>query len=60
MSSVDVTKEGLVVTLSGPPPVLNGKTFLWVPYIEDKQLLWHCTGGTLEDKYRPTHCRRAS
>jgi Zn-dependent protease with chaperone function/competence protein ComGC len=55
--SVDVTDEGVVLILSGPPQVLEGKSFVWEPYVQDYELRWSCTGGTLEDKYRPAECR---
>jgi Zn-dependent protease with chaperone function/competence protein ComGC len=57
--SVDVTDEGVVLILSGPPQVLDGKSFVWEPYVQDQELRWGCTGGTLEDKYRPAECRTA-
>ena len=57
--SVDVTDEGVVLILSGPPQVLDGKSFVWEPYVQDHELRWGCTGGTLEDKYRPAECRTA-
>jgi competence protein ComGC len=57
--SVDVTDEGVVLILSGPPQVLDGKSFVWEPYVQDHQLHWSCTGGTLEEKYRPAECRTA-
>ena len=57
--SVDVTDEGVVLILAGPPQVLEGKSFVWEPYVQDHELRWSCTGGTLEDKYRPAECRTA-
>lgn len=35
-------------------------TIIWEPRLEDDQLQWNCTGGTLENRYRPTECRDAA
>jgi hypothetical protein len=36
---------------------MAGKTIVFRPQAEGAQLLWDCTGGTLELRYRPATCR---
>lgn len=36
---------------------LDNQTMVWQPVIEQQQITWNCTGGTLPDRYRPMHCR---
>jgi TM2 domain-containing membrane protein YozV/type II secretory pathway pseudopilin PulG len=48
-----------VITLTFQPAAgsMAGKTIVFRPQAEGAQLLWDCTGGTLEPKYRPGTCR---
>jgi TM2 domain-containing membrane protein YozV/type II secretory pathway pseudopilin PulG len=48
-----------VITLTFQPPAGNmaGKTILFRPQAEGGGLIWDCTGGTLEPRYRPASCR---
>jgi TM2 domain-containing membrane protein YozV/Tfp pilus assembly major pilin PilA len=47
------------ITLTFQPAAgsMAGKTILFRPQAEGERLLWDCTGGTLEPKYRPATCR---
>ncbi|MGQ0547652.1 MAG: NINE protein [Betaproteobacteria bacterium] len=48
-----------VITLTFAPGagVMAGKTILFRPQLESGNMLWDCTGGTLEPRYRPGSCR---
>ncbi|EIC20852.1 M48 family metallopeptidase [Thiorhodovibrio frisius] len=57
--SVVVTDGGvIIVTYAGPPTQLEGKTVIIVPVVEDGNVLWDCTNGSLESRYRPVRCRK--
>jgi TM2 domain-containing membrane protein YozV len=50
-----------VITLTfaqGAGRQMADKTIVFQPQAEQGRLLWDCTGGTLEPKYRPASCRR--
>lgn len=51
--------EGGVITLTFAPATgrMAGKTILLRPQAEPDRLVWDCTGGTLEPKFRPASCR---
>lgn len=48
-----------VITVTFLPSAgsMAGKTILFRPQAEGSGLIWDCTGGTLEPKYRPATCR---
>lgn len=49
-----LTEENqMVVQLNGPKQY----TIIYTPRVEDGQLLWDCSGGTLPAKMRPPQCR---
>lgn len=36
----------------------NRSVIRWVPEIVDGRLIWDCTSGSMDDRYRPPSCRR--
>ncbi len=58
IARVQIDQEGqIVMTLAGNYPALVGKTIVYQPHVQDGQLYWTCTQGTLAAKYRPAECR---
>lgn len=57
---IAVTDEGFEITLRSDAPQLNGRTIVVGAYEQDDGSIgWQCTGGTLDEKYRPVRCRAA-
>ena len=57
VNSVTVSPTGsVVVQFSGNAP-LNLTTVVLSPDTTDGRVAWDCTGGTLDDRYRPSSCR---
>jgi type IV pilus assembly protein PilA len=57
VSSVEISGSGVItVTFSGGPKI-DGKTIDLTPQEQGGALVWDCTGGDLEDNYRPSSCR---
>ena len=50
----------ITLTFSPATGRMAGKTIVLQPQAEADQLIWDCTGGTLEPRFRPARCRRAS
>lgn len=46
-----------VASGNGLPLAAAGDTIILAPTVQGGALTWGCTGGTLEDKYRPAECR---
>ncbi|MGH8741055.1 MAG: NINE protein [Burkholderiales bacterium] len=48
-----------VITLTFLPTAghMSGKTIVFRPQVAGNELVWDCSGGTLEPKYRPARCR---
>jgi type IV pilus assembly protein PilA len=61
VSSVEIGASGLIVITYndqlGGSPSANGKTILVDPEPGQGSIVWDCTGGTQENKYRPARCR---
>jgi type IV pilus assembly protein PilA len=56
VKSITIGDKG-VITITYMPAA-GGGTLLWVPTLrQNGDLTWECTGGTLEQKYRPSSCR---
>ncbi len=56
--AINVTPGGvIVIQYSAAAQQLNDKTLTLEPIIENNELRWACTGGTVEKKYRPQACR---
>ena len=47
----------ITLTFSQAAGAMAGKTIVFRPQVEGGGLLWDCTGGTLEPRYRPATCR---
>ena len=47
----------LTLTMTPATGAMAGKTILFRPQAEPGGLIWDCTGGTLEPRYRPATCR---
>lgn len=55
--AVTITENGVLVTFGGEARTLNSKTMIFSPVQSGSVISWNCSGGTLEDKYRPHDCR---
>lgn len=49
--------SAIEVTFSSQAQAINGSTILLTPQTANGAVTWNCTGGTLDDKYRPSSCR---
>ena len=55
--AVSVGESGAVtVVFAGPPASIEGKSIVFEPVVEDDQLVWKCSLGTLAEIYRPGDC----
>lgn len=53
-----ITENAVItVTFDDSASSISGETLTLVPYQEQSELIWDCTGGTVEAKYRPQECR---
>jgi type IV pilus assembly protein PilA len=60
VSGIRMVEEGFELTLRSDKMQLDGRTIiLGAMEYEDGSIGWNCTGGTVESKHRPTHCRSA-
>ena len=61
VSSITIGASGLITilynNLLGGTPTANAKTIFMTPTARQGSMLWDCTGGTQESKYRPSECR---
>ena len=57
VSSVQVGSSGAITVTFTAPSQINGRTIIFTPSTGNGAISWNCTGGTLEDKYRPANCR---
>ena len=55
VSEVKVANGVITVTFSGSP--ISGSTLQFSPTTGAGSITWSCTGGNLDDKYRPANCR---
>ena len=61
VSSISIGASGVITILyiaelGGNPPAGN-KTITMVPTGRQASMVWDCTGGSQESKYRPSECR---
>ena len=56
VDNVTVTTDGLI-TVVFSAATITGKTITLAPTTSDGKVVWNCSGGDLEDKYRPSSCR---
>jgi len=56
LGSLHINTEGAVV-ITFNHAGLAGKTMVWQPATEQQQVVWDCTGGSLQNPYRPSRCR---
>ena len=47
----------ITITFDDSSSAIAGETLTLIPYQENEELFWDCTGGTVAPKYRPTECR---
>ena len=47
----------ITITFDDSMQAIAGETLTLAPYLEDDQLVWDCTGGTVAPRYRPQECR---
>ncbi len=59
VASVGVNNGVITATManSGVAAPIAGKTITFSPVTNAGSIQWVCTGGTLNDKYRPANCR---
>ena len=62
VSTVGITDAAGEITITynqelGGNPTANSKTIIMTPTARQGSMLWDCTGGTQESKYRPSECR---
>ena len=62
VSTVGITDAAGEITITynqelGGNPTANSKTIIMTPTARQGSMLWDCTGGTQEAKYRPSECR---
>ena len=61
VTSVTVGANGLITVLFnntlGGNPTANGTNITLLPTLTAGSVTWDCTGGTINDKYRPAECR---
>lgn len=62
VSSIELTEDAqMIVSFRIPHLIQNGtNTIIWTPTKEDGDVVWHCLGGTMNDKYRMRECRGAN
>ncbi len=56
VDNVTVTTDGLI-TVVFSAPTIKTKSITLKPKTSAGKIVWDCTGGTLEGKYRPSSCR---
>jgi Zn-dependent protease with chaperone function len=60
VSAIRIVDDGIELQLRSDDNRLDGKTIvLGALEYEDGSIGWDCTGGTVEAKHRPVHCRSA-
>ncbi len=61
VTSVTVGAAGLITVLYnstlGGNPTANATTITLLPTLNAGSVTWNCTGGTMDDRYRPANCR---
>ena len=58
LSGLELTDDGLVLTLRSDHMPIDGQTIVYSAYrTDDGTIHWDCTGGSLAPKYRPAACR---
>lgn len=57
VASVEVQAAGLIVISFTADDSLTGKTLELRPSVTGGALRWSCTGGVLENRFRPANCR---
>ena len=56
VDNVTVTTDGLI-TVVFSASTITGDTITLAPLTSAGKVVWNCSGGTLEAKYRPSSCR---
>lgn len=56
LASLDINRNGAMV-ITFQHVQLAGKTQVWQPSVQQQQVVWDCTGGTLHNRHRPSRCR---
>lgn len=58
ISEAAISDEGIEVVIRAAHARANGQTIVFSAYrADDGSIGWDCTGGSLDDKYRPAGCR---
>lgn len=55
LASLNINRDGAMV-ITFQQAQLAGKTLVWQPSVQEQQVVWDCTGGTLDNRYRPARC----
>lgn len=56
LASLDINRNGAMV-ITFRHAQLADKTLVWQPSLQQQQVVWDCTGGTLHNRHRPSRCR---
>ena len=57
VASVGVGASGLITITYSNDVAIQGDTVTMQPSVTAGGVKWSCSGGTVEDKYRPANCR---
>lgn len=62
IQSISIAENAvLVVTLESNASVLNGRSILWLPDVNERgEVFWHCAAPEIADKLLPAACRSES
>ena len=56
-NAADADNATITYTLQNLNTTANGQDIIWAGIASDTGVQWTCTGGSLEQKYRPSNCR---
>ena len=56
LASLNINRHGAMV-ITFKHAQLADKTLVWQPALQQQQVVWDCTGGTLHSRHRPSRCR---
>lgn len=56
LASLNINRNGAMV-ITFQHAQLAEQTLVWQPALEQQQVVWDCTGGSLQNRYRPHNCR---
>ena len=58
IGSFRLAEDGVgTLTFTTESQLIDGKTVLFIPTLDGSTVSWDCSGGTLDNRLRPLHCR---